>query len=765
MVDKLKNHKTTLILIGVFAIAFVIRSLGFRNIFTDENVIFLGYDSYYHMRRVLAIVEAGNYISFDSYLNYPYGTHIGWMPIYDMSIAALSLLFGGGVHTTEVIGAIFPALIGALTIIPIFAIASKIFDKKAGLLSALTFSLIPAHIYKSRLGYVDHHVAEVILFALLAYLLISSMRLAGKGDQRRTIFSSILLGIVITIMILTWNGAPIYIGIIGFYGAVQFVVDRYSGRSSDHLTGIMVIASLTSIGMLIPASRLMEIDLKYQLSTIVLILALFLTLGGISHIMMRYGITFRWYLISMAVIAASSYFVVSASSLLGYITGGISYLLRESVVISTVTEAFPLSIEEALYPVFTTSLPIGICAFLIFVYLKILKIDETRNEEIFFIVWTVFAFILAFTQKRFVYFLSANLSILCGYALIITPKLVESYLGNKKKIATVIFVILMVILFVPQTYASVRVSTMEPKIIRYGWYEPLEYLSANTPQTSYYYNASKTPEYGVICWWDCGNWILYTAQRPVIANNFQVGVSDAARFYAAESEDAANNILDKRKARYIMTDLNMGFIYLTYTINGTPTFVGTIIAYGKFGDLIRLAGKNPEDYYDLEVIRGERQAFPNEKFYNTTYARLYLFDGSDATIHRWNVSPLAHYRLIWESNRTVFNIKEREIKRVKIFEYVPGAVLSGKVESNQDVKISLRVKTNRNQIFVYENSVRSDEDGMFRVTLPYSTKDAVYETKGIGNYEVKCGNMARSIEVREEDVISGAEIVLDWGTL
>ena len=192
MIDKLKNHKTALILTGIFTIAFVIRSLGIRNIFTDGNVIFLGYDPYYHMRRVLAIVEAGNYISFDSYLNYPYGLHIGWMPVYDMSIAALSLLFGGGVRTTEVIGAIVPAFIGALTIIPIYAIASKIFDKKVGLLSAFTLSVMPAHIHTSRLGFIDHHVAEVMLFALLVYLLILSMSLAGMGDQIRTIFSSIL---------------------------------------------------------------------------------------------------------------------------------------------------------------------------------------------------------------------------------------------------------------------------------------------------------------------------------------------------------------------------------------------------------------------------------------------------------------------------------------------------------------------------------------------------------------------------------------------
>ena len=368
---------------------------------------------------------------------------------------------------------------------------------------------------------------------------------------------------------------------------------------------------------------------------------------------------------------------------------------------------------------------------------------------------------LAFTQKRFVYFLSANISILCGYALINTPKLVESHVSNKKKLSTAAFVILIMILFVPQTYASVYVSTMKPEITSCEWYEPLEYIRANSPQTSYYYNASKTPEYGIVCWWDCGNWVLYTARRPVIANNFQAGVSDAARFYTAESEEKANNILDKRKARYIMTDLDMGFIYLAYDVDGTLTFVGTVTAYGKFGDLISLAGEHPEDYYNHEVIDGEHYVLLNEKFYNTTYARLYLFDGSNATIHRWNVDAFEHYRLVWESDRTVFNIREREIKRIKIFEYVPGAVLSGKVEPDQDVKISLKIKTNRNRIFIYENSVRSDKDGMFRVTLPYSTKDAAYETKAIGNYELKCGNMTRSIEVREEDVISGAEVVLD----
>ncbi len=112
--------------------------------------------------------------------------------------------------------------------------------------------------------------------------------------------------------------------------------------------------------------------------------------------------------------------------------------------------------------------------------------------------------------------------------------------------------------------------------------ETFKWLRENSPPTSYYYTPDKPAEYGVMSWWDYGNWILYISQRPVVANNFQTGIDDAAHFLTEPDEEAANEILSKRKVRFIITD---GDVEVTANIitNQGRTFVYTQRAIAKNG--------------------------------------------------------------------------------------------------------------------------------------------------------------------------------------
>jgi len=172
------------------------------------------------------------------------------------------------------------------------------------------------------------------------------------------------------------------------------------------------------------------------------------------------------------------------------------------------------------------------------------------------------------------------------------------------------------------------------------WQQSLLWLKENSNKTSFYDFPNESPQYSVMSWWDYGNWILFLAERPVVTNNFQAGWLDAAKFYLSESEEEAVAILDARGSRYV--------------------FVNYDLLFGKLPALAAWADEDIDSYVKL-VNRGSQVgAVPQTRLFNTTLARLYLFDGAG----------MNHFRLIYESP-TLMGENPARRKEVKIFEYVP----------------------------------------------------------------------------------------------
>ena len=172
-------------------------------------------------------------------------------------------------------------------------------------------------------------------------------------------------------------------------------------------------------------------------------------------------------------------------------------------------------------------------------------------------------------------------------------------------------------------------------------------FETSTPETSYYLEPSETPEYGVLSWWDYGNWIVYISRRPAISNNFQTGVQDSALFFTTDSEQEAKAIMEKLKVKYVIID--------------------TLMASGKFGAIVELAGKNIGDYFDIKTVNGkegvETSVTAKKEFLNTEIYKLYELDGTN----------LGNLRLVHESTAS----EKEDVKKnvVKVFEFVPGAKL------------------------------------------------------------------------------------------
>ena len=741
-------------------------------------MVFVGFDSYYHMRRILLIVaDFPNYISTDSYMYFPKGAWIGWLPLYDQTVALFAMIFGLGspsIHTIETVGAAFPAFLGAFTIFPLYYVSKEIFDKKIGLISAVILAITPAHVHISQLGFCDHHVAEIFLFTTMMAFFIMALK---KGP----IFS-VLSGFVASLILLMWTGALLYLGAIVIYVVVQYVYDLYMEKSPKFLTLISISMFATVILIVTPIASFMvhwyQRSLYTQLMILTAFIGFFIILGIISVFILKKEAKWYWLPISIAALSAPIFFGLQTIALPQYqfVTGRFRYLTGGYIPGILEAESWKMS---ALVDQFTTTIFIGLIAFILFVLLRFSKIKDTKNSEILFIVLTIIAFALAIFQRRFSYFLSVSISIVTAYAffkaleilkidLNIFSKKNEKKKTNKKKkrkkevkfsdlgltqkmeiLLPLAFVI--IIFFVPNLYVAIAKTVEIPGIIYYDFDESLRWMDQNTPKTSYYNNPSdpkKTPEYGVMSWWDNGNWILYVAKRPVISNNFQWGVEESAHFFIAQDEQSASKILDDTKVRYVLTDYRMGYYY-------RETNTGEIAFGGKFENMAKIAGMDPKEYYH----KSETDISPSQKYYNTVYTRLHLFDGSrnKASV---NVTSLNHYRLIYESNKTAYKFGEEEIKLVKIFEFVPGAKIIGRVGPNENVTISVDVKTNQGRIFDYSNVVTSNKDGFFEIVVPYATTGTPYDTKPVGSYIVVTEDGSLNVEIDEQDILGGAEVLI-----
>jgi asparagine N-glycosylation enzyme membrane subunit Stt3 len=346
---------------------------------------------------------------------------------------------------------------------------------------------------------------------------------------------------------------------------------------------------------------------------------------------------------------------------------------------------------------------------------------EKKEGMLLFLVFAILTLILTIEQIRFLYLSSITMGILISILFFRTVEYISQRMVNlSANLRLSILLLLFIILVLPTILEAVSITEAVPQIAG-DWYESLNWLEQNSNSTSWYDNPDKTPEYGVMSWWDYGNWIIYQARRPVVANNFQTGIADASKFYLSESEDIAMAVLDVRKTKYVITDYDM--------------------LYGKLSAIAIWANKDPSQYQSIQDMGPYMTVVPTKKLYQTTLALLHFIDGSS----------LGHLRLIHESHSIVG--QNPPTSSLKIFEYVPGAVIRVSPAPKQKLVALVNMTSNQGRKFMYVN------EGISEVKVPYSTEKR-YDTHAITPYLLVSVNSptdmkTKNINVTEDDVLHG----------
>ncbi|VVB91320.1 Dolichyl-monophosphooligosaccharide--protein glycotransferase AglB [uncultured archaeon] len=744
---KKNNIIIAFFLFSIFILALILRFAPFNNVFEGSDIIFPSFDVYYHLR--LITYSAQNFPAFlwsDSYVNYPSGYNVGWMPLYDITIAfiARALSFGSPtIRMIETVAAIFPAVLGALTIFPVFFIGKELRDSNLGLLTAFLFAIMPAHLAVSKLGFTDHHVAEVFLFAMILLLLILSVK---YGKNINLIYAA-FAGIFMAGLVFTWSAALIYIAIINLFYFIQYGINLYKRKSSDNLIMTGAVAGFTTLIITVLLYLFQWVPLYQVLGIAAFFFSMTFT-GILSNAMRKYGLHWSIYPVAIVLIGI----LMTGSIMLfpqeySVFEEALRYLSSENAV-ATITETQPFAGD---YTTFLTtlyfSIPFGFTLFFAMIGFFYYIIAESGSryapEKLLFFIPSLAIIILTFRQVRFSYMMSIFVAFYAAYFI---HRMIfdENFSYNARSIASITFLILLI--GVPTAYQAYAVAT-EPPNVAGDWRDSLTWMRNNTQATSYYDNPKETPEYGIMAWADYGNWIEYVARRPVVANNFQQGIDSASRYFTADSEKTANDILDQRRVRYVIVDDETGFGYKDEI-------------YGKFGSILEIANSNGSGYYytfDVPVPGSMgKTSLLNNSYYSTIYARLYLLDGSSME-NPLNIrdNGLSHYRLVYESK--TWGLNKIGQKKIKIFEYVPGAIIKGVTSPDTGLEVSVPVVTNANRTFDYVSKAVSDANGNFTMVVPYSTAGAPYETGPVNNYTLHInGASVKNISISNRQILDNS---------
>lgn len=665
-----------IILALFFGVALCLRiALPYDQVFGGDWIKFTGVDAYYHMRIVDNLVHNFPHHSlFNPYMIYPGGGEVTSLLFFDYLLGGIIWLIGLGAptqHTIDIVGVYFPAVLGALTVIPVYFIGKALFNRWAGVIAAGLIALLPGEFLgRSILGFTDHHVAEVLFTTVTMLFLILALKSARQKQLTfnhlkhrewavitKPLICSLLAGIFLGIYLLSWHGALMFVFIVFVYFIIQFIIDHLKHISTDYLCLVSTVTFFIALIMFLPVSQA-----KLYLASLIIALLAPALLSIISRLMTRREVKPAYYPLTLIALGLASLaiFHVVNPSLLGTMVAQFSIFTPARASL-TVLEVQPILFPGGDFSLsvawgsFTTSFFLGFISLGILIYFTI---KRGEADKTLFLVWSLMVLAATLGQRRFAYYFAVNVALLAGYFswLILqfagfkeliaepveTPRIVKKKKAKVKKrrkggfrITTshiymafgVIFIVYLLAFFPKWDNCTVRMSIATASQAQFApsnaWCESLSWLKDNTADPfgdpDFYYQLHETPfhypdtAYGVTAWWDYGYWIARIGHRIPNSNPAQAGAGIVAKLFITQDEDSASGITNKLNSKYVVID------HATATV--------------KFHALPAWAARSEEEFYDVYYLPQNSKLAPVLLFYPEYYRslviRLYNFDGSE----------------------------------------------------------------------------------------------------------------------------------------
>ena len=435
------NWTALLMLSFIFLLALFVRSyFAYDTSVNNGYLVSGGSDSYYWDRIINYHVETGDSLYFDPMLNYPFGGINPRPPVYSMAIAIPAVLsqglFGSIDDATGFMIVWSTAFWGALTVVPVYFLGKETFGRRAGMVAAFFFSIMPAHVQRSVLSNADHDALILFFIVLIFYFLLKSVKTqehrrwvtkwkdrssirSGLKDyfanSRAPILYALLAGIAYGVLMMTWVGFAYVTVLILVYYIVQLLFNKFKNQDSTSVTILMLFAF--GIGYIIALPY--YINYYDSFMEIRFLVPVYLTIGA-----MAFG--------GMFVITRDYPWTLSLPAIGGVLSVGVLSVLilypEMGEAIITGAGYFQASklystIAEARAPIFSElALSFGVVTFfmsLIGLVWAVVKIPKRATTEyMFIVVWLAASIFMAISAGRFMFNAAPAFALSAGWVLV-----------------------------------------------------------------------------------------------------------------------------------------------------------------------------------------------------------------------------------------------------------------------------------------------------------------------------------------------------------
>ncbi len=663
---------------GIILFLFVIIALYLRVVFPYHDVFssnwikFTTNDAYYFMRQIDNLTfNFPHLFSFDPYMRYPVGLPSGRLNLFVYLLSGIIWLVGLGSptqHTVDVVSVYFPAVVGALTVIPVYFIGKTLFNRWAGVMSAGLVILLPGEFLGlSILGFTDRSAIETLLTAVTLLFVILAVKEAREKPftfsclkQRewtvntKPFIYSLLAGIFLGSFLLTWTGAYFLVLVILVYSVVQFVIDHLRRQSTDYLCFVNAITLFIALIV-----TLLGYPSVSYLAPLIITLVVVLISTGVSRLMVKREIKAIYYplaLLGLAIVGTAIFHTINPS-LLNSMLGNLSHIFFQSPAELTVSEQRPILFPinkfslSAVWFNYTTSSFISLISLGILIFYAT---KQNKTENTLLIVWSLLALAFTLAMRRFALLFTLNVGLLSGYFSWLILKIsglketiaepvkvnkmakkkgrsksqrpFSSYFSARRLNLAYGVMIVFFLVFLPNIISATGSASKAHYAPSDAWSESLTWMKDNTPDPfgnpDFYYDLYTTPfhypesAYGVVSWWDYGYWIIRTGHRLPDCDPGGGARENVAYFFTAQDEVTANQIINKLKSKYVIIDY--------------PTVAG------KFHGVATYARRSVEEFFDTYYYQQQGNnkvpvTYYYPEYYHSLAIMLYNFNGSDVT--------------------------------------------------------------------------------------------------------------------------------------
>ena len=558
---KLKHLLVIGILVLSFSVSFLIRSQPANYGFELNE-----FDPFFNFRATEYIVENGFFEYFewnDDKSWHPHGRDVSaTSQVMLHSTAAITYQIFGGNSSLYDFTVLFPAVIGSLTVIVIFALVRLFAGTAAGIFASLLFAVSLPIILRGSIGWFKSEPLGIFYGLLGLYLFLSAI----KSENKKVAALKIIFGgTVMSFGMASWGGNQFFVIPIGLFilalpflrkdhkfllwGIPLFVGIFLLISGSFERPGLSFVFGLGGLSLLIP--------------TIFLMISIFVQKISKDKTKTRNSL---FLLISIIVIGSFLIVLNDESNILPL--PSLRYLNAMNPFLTSVDPLTDSVAEHA-----TTSLPFSYffhSVWMIFAGIGIWvilskKISQSfvKNDmKVFVLIFGISGVYISSSFIRLEVFASISLIIFSSIALSILSKNIFkiTFSGKINNLIKILYVIIIVFLFFlplgfPENNNWISNASSPPTILTGAtsnpptndWLETLEWIKLNTPENAV-----------IASWWDYGYWIQTMAERASLADNSTTNdhiIQNIARMLLSTPDDSWN-MLQKMNADYVLVFLS-----------------------------------------------------------------------------------------------------------------------------------------------------------------------------------------------------------------